>query len=716
MATQKDLSFVNVKLLDEKLTALEKARNWTPRVVSKLEALINDPDDFTLLRVNPIKFGTDKGIAEREAIDLFLYASKLGIFKMEWQVLCPSCGDTVESFGALSSVHSHYFCQMCHLESEVHLDDYIQISFTIVPTIRDIKYHHPEDLSVEDFYFKYHFNQTAHFPNGPTFLEAGAQFCKGLSYLQPGENKKFEADAVEGVFLCHDLICNAGFMLPVTGTKKAETQTIKAVLRDGKFILSQIEAAPGKIVFEIENTMKIKESILILLLPPDKPNVLLVFEPFLTGNKLLTSQTFRDLYKSETVGGIGVRDLTLLFTDLKGSTAMYERIGDLKAFSLVQQHFDRLGKSIAANNGAIVKTIGDAVMASFEKSSDAVRAAVEMLKEIESFNHENGDKEIILKVGIHRGASIAVTLNERLDYFGQTVNIAARVQGLADAEEIYVTKEVFTSPDVAGILKGLNVVPEMATLKGIQKTMQVYRITHPGMESPRKKEERSVLTAGSSHSGSGFGKVFALAGIVAAAGAGFYYEVYLPDQQTKLVQEEQLRVASSRLKEVLGKLDAQADEELAKKAAEARIPNCPLILPLLDKSKKITPVGSYLSYLAMKRAANLPETVFKMTNGWERFNALNLFGENPAPLSIVKKDLPAGFDVTDVGEGQYVKTSSGYKVTLKFSGSHAEKKYTKTFGKKESSPGFGLDGRSLAGMGGYPSQHRSKSLSGEIAI
>jgi class 3 adenylate cyclase len=172
--------------------------------------------------------------------------------------------------------------------------------------------------------------------------------------------------------------------------------------------------------------------------------------------------------------------LTLLFTDLKGSTAMYERIGDLKAFSLVQQHFDRLGKAIQGNNGAIVKTIGDAVMATFNTPVGAVTAALQMLDEIEAFNKEHGAQALILKIGIHHGTSIAVTLNDRLDYLGQTVNIAARVQGLAGAEEIYITKDVFDSPGVKEHLTAYQVTPESAMLKGVAGAMQVNRITEKG--------------------------------------------------------------------------------------------------------------------------------------------------------------------------------------------------------------------------------------------
>ena len=82
----------------------------------------------------------------------------------------------------------------------------------------------------------------------------------------------------------------------------------------------------------------------------------------------------------------------------------------------------------------------------------------------------------MLKVGVHRGASIAVTLNDRLDFFGQTVNIAARVQGLADADEIYVTEDVFRAPGVEPLMKEFHVSRREARLKGIERAVGVYRI------------------------------------------------------------------------------------------------------------------------------------------------------------------------------------------------------------------------------------------------
>ena len=148
----------------------------------------------------------------------------------------------------------------------------------------------------------------------------------------------------------------------------------------------------------------------------------------------------------------------------------------MNAFALVQQHFGRLQEATVRHNGAIIKTIGDAVMAAFLKPADAVQAALEMRKEIASFNERQPDKALILKIGVHKGAAIAVTLNDRLDYFGQTVNIAARVQNLADADEIFVSQDVYEATGVRDELAGYSVNSKSAQLRGVRQELPVSRV------------------------------------------------------------------------------------------------------------------------------------------------------------------------------------------------------------------------------------------------
>ena len=504
---------IKEKVLAEKLDSVRKAKNISPKVLEKLEALVRQGDDFQLFRINPIRFAADRGLIEHEAIDAFLHGAKNGMFQMEWNLVCPTCGDSVDSFRSLNKLNSHFYCTVCDLNSEATLDDHIQVNFTISPEIREISYHRPEALSIEDYHLKYHFNQSATIPGGPRFIDAVPSLVKGLSYVGPGQKKRFELETTGGTITLNDLMHHLSAAVAVKGNPADKPQTLGVRMESGKLVPERFEVAPGRVIVALDNRTAARSSMLILNFPPGFEKKRLIFEPFLSGKKLISVQTFRDLFSSEVIQGtegIGVRDITILFTDLKGSTALYERIGDLKAFSLVHQHFDRLGSVINENSGAFVKTIGDAVMASFLSPLDAVKAALEMNREITRFNRAFTSRDVILKIGIHKGPCIAVTLNDRLDYFGQTVNTAARVQGLAGAEEVYITDDVLAFPGVKGLLKGYKVYGGKVKLKGSQEEMQVYKIVAPNFVG---------ADAGHRGPGAAAGTRGAPAGLKASAGA-----------------------------------------------------------------------------------------------------------------------------------------------------------------------------------------------------
>src|SRR6516165_6661831 len=173
-----------------------------------------------------------------------------------------------------------------------------------------------------------------------------------------------------------------------------------------------------------------------------------------------------------------LQPLTFLFTDLKGSTALYERVGDLAAFDLVRAHFRALLDIIASEKGAVVKTIGDAVMATFIRPENALMAGLRMRAAMDDLNKQRDSNDLIVKIGIHEGPCLAVMLNERQDYFGQTVNIASRVQSLSTSQEIHVTGPVIDAPGVATILEkeALRPIQKEAALRGIADKIVVYEI------------------------------------------------------------------------------------------------------------------------------------------------------------------------------------------------------------------------------------------------
>jgi class 3 adenylate cyclase len=471
---------IDEKLLEARLTALESARAWSPRLISKLESHIRSASDADLLRINPLKFAAEKNLAEAETIDLFLHAAALGLFEMNWILLCPVCSCVIDSFRALKNLNSHCRCTNCRVDLVAALDDMIAVTFTVNPAVRRIAYHDPETLSVEDYTFRYRMAEEGLIPDGTSFTRIKQMLTRALAYCEPGRTTTLEVQAEPAALRGSSFDGDAGFVFIVDPALPPAEQRIAIRCDLDSCTPDRGTVAPGKVTFEMTSVAKKRFAFGIMQLPPnvDRPPPL-HFAPYLSGKRLLTTQTFRDLFRTEVIGaneGIGVKDIALLFTDLKGSTALYDRIGDLNAFALVQQHFEQLQSVTARHNGAIIKTIGDAVMAAFLNPADAVQAALDMRSEIAVFNERQPDKALILKIGVHKGAAIAVTLNDRLDYFGQTVNIAARVQNLAEADEIFVSQDVYEAAGVRDELAPFAVESKTAQLRGIRQELPVFRV------------------------------------------------------------------------------------------------------------------------------------------------------------------------------------------------------------------------------------------------
>lgn len=468
---------INEKFLDTRLAELEGASAWSPRLVSKLENHIRTADDDALFRINPVGFAAQRELSETEVVDLFLHASAVGLFNMSWIILCPLCSCVINSFRALRNLGSHCRCSMCHVDFVAELEEMIAVTFTISPVIRRITYHDPDSLPVDDYNYRYRSTMEGLIPDGTPFTVLKEKGTKTLAYLEPKSTTSMQVSVEDGLLIGYSPDSDANFLFAVNNSLPG-TDSVVSIVCDGEVCDPANGTVPsGTVTFQIDNTSSKRRAFGIIILPEGWERPPLHFAPFLTGKQLLTTQTFRDLFRSEvTSEGLSIKNITLLFTDLKGSTALYAQIGDLNAFALVEQHFERLHDIAVRNEGAIVKTIGDAVMAAFRSPEQAVRAALEMREEIAADNRGSEERELILKIGVHTGAAIVVTLNDRLDYFGQTANIAARVQNLADADEIVLTMDVHEITAVKQLLEPFKVKTEKARLKGLHEEIPVYRV------------------------------------------------------------------------------------------------------------------------------------------------------------------------------------------------------------------------------------------------
>ncbi|WP_027519206.1 adenylate/guanylate cyclase domain-containing protein [Bradyrhizobium sp. WSM1417] len=488
---------VNEGLLNQRLIELGSIASWAPQTLSDLEGFIRTSGDYDLFRVNPIQYATANRLSDAEGIELFVHAAKVGLFEMQWLLICAYCPQVAGTFRELDQVHPRFQCEFCNALNEAALDDYIQVTFTVSSSVRDILYRHPGMLSVQDYYLRYNFSKDFKPPHGMTHEQLVAAISRGFADLEAGQRLDCEFDVTAGRFEVLDLSHKLLLVFFANGEPAERQETLvqlesgrfvvadrptgprNMVLGDGRFAFRQTaDLSPGKHIIHIENRTKDRARFWFLQYPSQFEPHLVEYEPFLSGKRLLLTPCFGELYKTQLVDerdSLAVSDITYLFTDLKDSTPLYESIGDVNAYFLVRQHFDILNKIIRNRSGTIVKTIGDAVMAGFERPQDAVLASVEMIEELSRFN-KTASRPLGLKIGVHRGRAIAVRLNDRIDYFGQDVNIAARVQGLAGVNEICLTEMVMEAPGVSDIVKGCPASRDYQNLKGIGQKMEIHRI------------------------------------------------------------------------------------------------------------------------------------------------------------------------------------------------------------------------------------------------
>jgi class 3 adenylate cyclase len=299
--------------------------------------------------------------------------------------------------------------------------------------------------------------------------------------LAPGERAFLSLNLPADFVIVFDAVTHSTQFIDVKGEPTRDRQNLSLVITQGHTPNETLTLRPGPLRLTLENHTNLRVLPNVCVAGEELHDILGHRRPFLTAKRILTNQTFRDIYRTDTLDidqRLKITSLTFLFTDLKGSTGLYERVGDLAAFDLVRAHFRVLQEIVASEAGAVVKTIGDAVMATFPTPDRALAAAFRMREAMRRLNDERGREDLLLKIGIHEGPCLAVTLDDRQDYFGQTVNIASRVQDLAKSHAIYVTGPVVTGEKAEFILKGRGITPvsQRATLRGIEQEVQIFEL------------------------------------------------------------------------------------------------------------------------------------------------------------------------------------------------------------------------------------------------
>ncbi len=442
--------------------------------------LVREGSDRDLCRINALHFAAKTGLDEERVIGAFLHAAQLGLFELSWNVMCPGCSGVLSVGTSLKTLDkADYHCGLCAERYEPTLDEMVEVTFTVSPRVRRISAHDPDRLSPPKYFQQIFWSSGIDLPD--EFEKMLEEVTLELMEIPAGEKAVLSVQLPAEFVILFEPVTHATQFIDVKGEPTRERQTLSMILNKGHKQNETITLRPGPLRIALEN--RTDQRVLPgLWIAGDKLHDMLGRRrPFLTAKRLLTNQTFRDIYRTDTLDvdqRLKITSLTFLFTDLKGSTELYERVGDLVAYDLVKAHFRVIHEIVAAEAGAVVKTIGDAVMATFPTPGRAVAAALRMRDAMQALNSKHEREDLLLKIGIHEGPCLAVLLNDRQDYFGQTVNIAARVQNLAVTRAIFATGAVVDHAETSKLLADAGLIPvaQRHRLRGIADEVTLYEI------------------------------------------------------------------------------------------------------------------------------------------------------------------------------------------------------------------------------------------------
>ncbi len=389
-----------------------RLRTMLPGVATeRLIGWLAERPDEDVAQMQPFVLARAWNLDRREVLRTYLHATRAGLVDLNWQINCPVCRVSAGVAASLDGLGRQIHCDACNISYDLDFGRSVEAVFSSHAALRAV---------------------------------TSAVFCAASPSLRPHVIAQLRVEPGVRRELLVPLRHGSIFVRTLGPQRPFERsdETIAAEL--------EIHVGPDAITCVERGTAEGDSTRVVLTSSLNEPCHVVIergtwASDAVLGSAVASLPEFMELFATEAPAAgleLTVGRLTLLFSDLTGSTALYERVGDARAFAIVQEHFRAMSVIIAANDGAVVKTMGDAVMASFSRTRDAAQAAVAMF---ESTLREHGELGIGVKLGIHEGPCLAVRANDRLDFFGTTVNIAARLQAQARTSELVVTEALAAS-------------------------------------------------------------------------------------------------------------------------------------------------------------------------------------------------------------------------------------------------------------------------------
>src|ERR1700736_1902789 len=269
-------------------------------VVNMLERMVRDAPDHALNKMNALDLAANEGLDEERVIAALLNAVGLGMFEMTWSVMCPSCAGVLSANKSLKTLDkAQYNCAFCAVGYETTLDNLVEVTFTVSPRVRKAAAHSPDGLCAAEYYRQIFWSSAIDLPADLEKLLREVTLESGD--LPPGERAILSLQLPKGTLIVFDPVTHTAQFLDVSGEVASERQNLSVIFNKVQVPVDTVALRPGPLRLALENRTESRVLPAVWVANQALDDLLKRRKPILTAKRLLTNQTFRDIYRTETL-------------------------------------------------------------------------------------------------------------------------------------------------------------------------------------------------------------------------------------------------------------------------------------------------------------------------------------------------------------------------------------------------------------------------------
>ncbi len=383
--------------------------------------------DEEVTHMRPKDLAGSWDVPEAAVVRLFLYAASEGLLTREWTVLCSRCHWPASAFSKLELVPQKAHCDRCTASFHVDFDRSLDLRFSVHPEVRRT---HPTSL---------------YRPEPAVMPHVWMQ-----RFLPPGETVELSTEWGEEKFVCRTLRTHHLCVLSPTQRPSPKPTKVKLIFNGSGWVSEGVLFRPGRQEIEITNRSPFP---IVVSLEDAVGDV-----SALTAREAILHPEFRNLFPREAPGPglrFPIADMAFLAVSLRDSTDFIASRGDKAGLSEIHGYLAAVAALVVKNEGALVRIMGDTVLASFASPGKAVATAFQIVESAEANGvGPDGTALFQLNIAVHSGPALVLSRGGQMDFFGETVHRLFQILKESRGSDMVMSQRAFESSGVQTELLG----------------------------------------------------------------------------------------------------------------------------------------------------------------------------------------------------------------------------------------------------------------------